>query len=151
MLGVLLWGLWIGLWRVFELPVVLGGGVLFVLPFALVLSGKLTLAQPLSAWVRWDLWLGFLVLVALRVAQSVVVTGVSVITGRVRPCVVCVPVTVKSDVARLLLLWSITVTPGTIALLLEGDVLYVHCLCQPFRPGLPGLALSERLLGALWG
>lgn len=151
MLGTLLWALWTALWREFSVPVLAGGGALFVLPAVLVLSGKLTLAQPLSAWVRLDLWLAFLTVVALRVAQSVAITGLTVITGRVRPQVVCVPVSVKSDEARLLLLWSITVTPGTIALLLEGDVLYVHCLCQPLKPGLPGLALSERLLRGLWG
>jgi len=125
--------------------------VFVLLLIGLTLWGKLRLEQPASAWLRWDLWLAFFCLVALRVVQAVVAAGMTVLSGRTRSGIVAVQVTVKSDVARLLLLWSITVTPGTIALLLDEDLLYVHCLHQPPVTGLPGLASLQRLLGGLWG
>ncbi len=150
-LGFMLFLLWVGLWRQVTPSVLFSGAVLSLLPAGLALWGKVELRQPVAAWVRVDLWIVFLFLVALRVAQAVAVTAVSVITGKAHSGIVAVPVSVQSDMARLLLLWSITVTPGTIALLLEGDLLYVHCLCQPVRPGLPGLQFTQRLLGGLWG
>lgn len=150
-LGLGLWALWIVLWRDTSGPVVAGGAAFVLLLIGLTLRGKLRLEQPASAWLRWDLWLVFFCLVALRVVQAVAVAGMTVLSGRTCSGIVAVPVTVKSDVARLLLLWSITVTPGTIALLLEGDLLYVHCLHQPPVSGLPGLPTFQRLLGRLWG
>ncbi len=58
---------------------------------------------------------------------------------------------VKSEMGQLLLLWAITVTPGTIALLVEGDMAYVHCLHQPSSPRLAGIPVVENLLRRLWG
>ncbi len=150
-MGLLLSALWVGLWRQVSLPVLLGGGALLLLPGGLLLWGKVELSQPLAVWLRLDLWVAFLLLVCVRVGQAVAVTAVAVAVGRQRSAIVAVPVTVRSDMARLLFLWSITVTPGTIALLLEGDLLYVHCLHQPSTPCLPGLNLTQRLLGRLWG
>ncbi|MFO8034866.1 MAG: Na+/H+ antiporter subunit E [Candidatus Bipolaricaulota bacterium] len=150
-LGLLLAALWVGLWRQVSVPVLLGGVVLSMLPAGLVVWGKVDLRQPPSAWLRLDLWVAFILLVAARVTHSVTVTALVALTGRERSGIVAVPVSVRSDMARLLLLWSITVTPGTIALLLDGNLLYIHCLCQPVKPGLPGLQLTQRLLGGLWG
>jgi len=150
-LGLMLAALWVGLWRHVSVPVLAGGLALLALPAALLAWGKVELDLPLSAWLRLDLWTAFFVLVALRVLQAVAVTTAAVVLGDQRSAIVAVPVTVRSHMARLLLLWSITVTPGTIALLLEGDLLYVHCLYSPRSPELPGMTLTQRLLGGIWG
>ncbi len=85
---------------------------------------------------------------------AVASTSVCILTGRTRPGIVAVPVQVRSEIGQLLLLWSITVTPGTIALLVE-DSLYVHALHLPSNPGpkltLPGLSTVEWVLKRLWG
>jgi multicomponent Na+:H+ antiporter subunit E len=44
----------------------------------------------------------------------------------------------KSDVARVTLANSITLTPGTITVRVEGDVFTVHALSDKVASGLPG-------------
>jgi multicomponent Na+:H+ antiporter subunit E len=46
----------------------------------------------------------------------------------VRPGIVRVNLTVKGDLTRTILANSITMTPGTIAVDIIGDILYVHCI-----------------------
>ncbi|MCR4391711.1 MAG: Na+/H+ antiporter subunit E [Candidatus Acetothermia bacterium] len=149
--GALLWGLWALLWRGAAWPVIsLGAAFPACLLIALAV-GRVRLPFPVSAWIRWDLWLAFAVVVAGRVAQAVASTGWAILAGTARPGIVAVPVRLRSELGQLLLLWAITVTPGTIALLIEGDLLYVHCLHRPPGPELPGLATVERILERLWG
>jgi multisubunit Na+/H+ antiporter MnhE subunit len=49
------------------------------------------------------------------------------------------------------LLWAITVTPGTIALLVEKDTVYIHCLHRPSDPQSLGLTRLVTLLERIWG
>lgn len=148
MVGALLWGLWIVLWRTPSWQVIAAGAPLGLLT-ALGMGKKLDF--PVRAWLRWDLWVAFLALVTARVARAVATVGWAIITGRAQAGIVAVPVSLRSDMGRFLLLWAITVTPGTIALLQEGDLLYIHCLRLPNGPGIPGLPALERVLGGLWG
>lgn len=149
--GGLLWGLWVLLWRRAD-PVVLVVGAAF--PLAIVGAtalGVLRFEFPLAAWYRLDLWLRFVALVVVLVAQGVARTGWAVLTGRSRSGIVAIPLRADSEMARLLLLWAITVTPGTIALLVEGDLVYVHCLHCPDCPRLGGEKPIQEILRGLWG
>ncbi|MGC9529517.1 MAG: Na+/H+ antiporter subunit E [Candidatus Bipolaricaulaceae bacterium] len=114
-------------------------------------AGRIRLAFPLRVWLRWDLWLAFALLASARVTAAVTRTCWAIVRGDARPGIVAVPVSLQSDMGKLLLLWAVTVSPGTIALLMEDELLYVHCLHQPSGGGLPGLRLLERLLARLWG
>lgn len=149
--GAGLWGLWALLWRDSHWPVWLGGAGFVIGLSVLVACGKLPLGFPRSAWLRWDLWLAFAALMAYRIARAVAVTSWTVLTGQAQPGIVTVPVRLKSEVGQLLLLWAITVTPGTIALLVEGDTVHVHCLHRPASGDLPDLARIASILERLWG
>ena len=48
--------------------------------------------------------------------------------GRIQPALVRVEVDLKTEMARYILANSITLTPGTITVLSEGNTLTVHCL-----------------------
>lgn len=52
------------------------------------------------------------------------------------------------DLPRTVFCDSITLTPGTVTVELEGDLLKVHCLCPYHEDGLPGLeGMVARLFG----
>ncbi|HAF71264.1 TPA: hypothetical protein DCL37_08005 [Candidatus Acetothermia bacterium] len=149
--GGLLMALWLVLWRELSWPV-LASGALFPLGFALLAGlGRLSLDLPFRVWYRLDLWAAFLAMVALRVGLAVLSTGLVVLRGREAPGIVAVPVRLRSGMGRLFLLWAITITPGTIALLMEGELLYVHCLRRPEGGTIPGLVALEEVLLKLWG
>jgi len=149
-ISALLWGAWVALWRRADFPVLLGGAWLPLLLLGATAAGRLRIPFPARAWLRLDLWAAFLLLMAARILRAVGVTAWAVLTGRVRPGVVAVNLGLRSDMGRLLLLWAVTVTPGTIALLQEGDLLYVHCLHSAPELQMPSLVRLETILKKLW-
>ena len=149
--GGLLWGLWLVLWRSASWPV-LASGALFPVGLALLSGlGRIRPEPPARVWLRLDLWLLLMGLVTARVVVAVITTTWAILTGRVRSGIVAMPVRLRSRMGRLLLLWAVTVTPGTIALLLEGDLLYVHTLRRPAGAMVPGIPALEGVLLRLWG
>jgi len=113
--------------------------------------GRIRPEPPARVWLRLDLWLLLMGLVTARVVVAVITTTWAILTGRVRSGIVAMPVRLRSRMGRLLLLWAVTVTPGTIALLLEGDLLYVHTLHRPAGATVPGIPALEGVLLRLWG
>lgn len=71
--GVLLWGLWALLWRGATWPVISFGAAFPACVLIALAVGRVRLPFPVSAWIRWELWLAFVV--AGRVAQAVASTG----------------------------------------------------------------------------
>lgn len=149
LVGGLLWGLWVLLWREPGWPVVLAGGVFPLGVWLARRTGHVSLAFPSSIF-RLDLWALFFGLVAWRVVLAVARTAWNGLTGSFQPGVVAIPLRLRTEMAQLLLLWAITVTPGTIALLLEEDVLYVHCLHPPAGPHIPGVDRLQQVLARIW-
>jgi multicomponent Na+:H+ antiporter subunit E len=70
----------------------------------------------------------FLAILAGRVAASTVYTSRLILFGREEGRVVALPIRVSRPIAQFLLLNAITLTPSTISLLVEGDLLYIHWL-----------------------
>lgn len=72
---------------------------------------------------------------AIRVAMVVVRPDLS---KAVRPAIVAVPITLKTDVEITLLANMITLTPGTLSVDVSDDrsVIYVHALCMDDRDAL---------------
>ena len=68
----------------------------------------------------------------------------------VEPCLVKFKTPLKTDAARVALANSITLTPGTITVSLEGDNLLVHALNREIADGLEG-SMFERLLSRMEG
>lgn len=150
-LGTILWGIWVLLWRGAEWPILAAGAAFPLATLAAVGVRALGLDFPVSPWIRLDLWLLFAAVMVALVTRAVVRTAWSILTGGVSPGIVAIPVRLRSEMGQLLFMWAITVTPGTIALLVEGDMAYVHCLHRPSGPHLRELSAVERLLGKLWG
>ena len=66
----------------------------------------------------------------------------------VEPCLVKFKTPLKTEAARVALANSITLTPGTITVSLNGDELLVHALNHDFADGLEG-SMFERLLARM--
>ena len=68
----------------------------------------------------------------------------------VEPCLVKFQTPLKTNAARVALANSITLTPGTITVSLEGDNLLVHALNRDIADGLEG-SIFEKLLSRMEG
>ncbi|MEM7011651.1 MAG: Na+/H+ antiporter subunit E [Verrucomicrobiota bacterium] len=67
----------------------------------------------------------------------------------VDPRIVCYTTFLKSDVARFVFANSITLTPGTITILVDGDDYYIHAISEKTEKGLYGE--MEKRVGAIYG
>ena len=63
---------------------------------------------------------------------------------KIDPTIVTFKTTLKSTLAKVALANSITLTPGTITIRIEGQVFYVHAISRKAAAGLPG-EMEERL------
>ena len=63
----------------------------------------------------------------------------------VEPVIVTFQTNLKSELSRVILANSITLTPGTITISLEGDELVVHCLDKSLAEGLKGSVFEQKL------
>ena len=61
------------------------------------------------------------------------------------PCIVTFSTSLRSPILRTILADSITLTPGTITLKAEGNVLRVHCLDKSMAEGLEDSLFEKRL------
>ncbi|MBR6705601.1 MAG: Na+/H+ antiporter subunit E [Clostridia bacterium] len=61
------------------------------------------------------------------------------------PCIVTFSTGLRSPILRTILADSITLTPGTITLKSEGNVLRVHCLDKSMAEGLENSLFEQRL------
>ena len=68
----------------------------------------------------------------------------------VEPCLVKFRTHLKTETARVALANSITLTPGTITVSVEGDNLLVHALNRDIADGLEG-SIFEKLLAGMEG
>lgn len=103
----------------------IGGVALLILRYSIHQRGALRKAVKIASLI-W-LFLYELMVSAVRVAIVVLHPNLKAV---VRPAIVAVPLTVKSDAEITLLANMITLTPGTLSIDVSEDrsVLYVHAL-----------------------
>ncbi len=77
----------------------------------------------------------FFATLTFRFITSTLRTCRLILSGKEEGRIVALPIRVEDPLARFLLLNSITLTPSTISLLLEGDLLYIHWLREKGRHG----------------
>lgn len=150
---VLLAILWLALSGVYK-PLMLGLGLASV-AFTLWISkrmdvigdannpGMFTWRLPIYwAWLAWQIALS-----CLHVARLVITPS------RIAPRVLSVPVQQASDVGRVTYANSVTLTPGTVALVLKHSELRVHALDQQAEDELrcEGMGVKVRWLERGWG
>ncbi|MBQ2432856.1 MAG: Na+/H+ antiporter subunit E [Clostridia bacterium] len=69
-----------------------------------------------------------------------------IVTGKTDPYIRTIQTPLKTKLARLMLANSITLTPGTVTVQLEGDKLTVHCLTKEMADGLTDFILEKQLM-----
>ncbi len=128
---IALCGVWVGLTRRFD-PALLAIG-------AVAAAGVTYLQRRLFPAINVSLdallrhpgaTLRLAAVVVWRFAISTVYTSYLILFARVDGRIVAVPTTVHDPFAQFILLNAITLTPSTISLLLDGDLLYIHWLCR---------------------
>lgn len=72
--------------------------------------------------------LRFVTTLAIRLVVSTLHTSWLILTGREEGRFMALPLRVEHPLGQFVLLNSITLTPSTISLLVEGDVVYLHWL-----------------------
>jgi multisubunit Na+/H+ antiporter MnhE subunit len=77
----------------------------------------------------------FFAALTFRFITSTLRTCGMILSGKEEGRIVALPIRVEDPLARFLLLNSITLTPSTISLLLEGDLLYIHWLREKGHHG----------------
>jgi len=143
-----------GLWLLFSgmfTPLLLVFGALSSI-FVAWLAGRMGLLPPESSstWLRPFRCLAYLPWFAWQVAKSNadVVLRILVPSKGISPKVFTVPSTQVSDMARSVYANSITLTPGTIAIDVKGDVITVHALSKEGAEGL-GDGIMDAKVSAL--
>ena len=128
---LLLFGLWF----------LLNGRFTFeLLCFGLGLTGLLALVmnalfgytsrKELRLWRKLPLALAYLAVLFWEICKAALGVLLRILfpRGRIHPALVRIRVDLRSELARYILANSITLTPGTICVETQGDVLTVHCL-----------------------
>lgn len=83
---------------------------------------------PLRLLCRVHYLIHFLLTFCIRFVISTIHTSRLIILGGEEGQIIALPIEIDDPFARFILLNSITLTPSTISLLLEGDLLYIHWL-----------------------
>jgi len=102
-------------------------------------NDRLAVAFRLISYIPWLLYQ--IVLSTIHVA--LLALHPKMLT-RIDPTIVTFKTKLKSNVARVALANSITLTPGTITIRVEGNIFYVHAISRKAAAGLPG-EMEDRL------
>ena len=134
LLGIaILWMVWLALTRTLALPFVIVGLASAAL---VVLFWRALMPQvpaSLSMLVRHPIQLArFIAVLVRRFVHSTLRTTWLILTGGEEGRMMALPIRIQDSLARFILLNSITLTPSTISLLIEDDLLYIHWL-QPAK------------------
>lgn len=125
-----LMALWLGLTRSLE-PMSVGVGVVVAVTVVWVTRRLFPDREPAAARTigrRVMVGARFAATLAVRFVASTLTTSFLILCGRDQGRVVAVPIRLSDPGKQFLLLNAITLTPSTISLLLESDLLYVHWL-----------------------
>ncbi|MBE0634972.1 Na+/H+ antiporter subunit E [Candidatus Bipolaricaulota bacterium] len=124
-----LWLVWLAITRTLSLLVMLAG---LACSLAVVLFWRKLMPEipaSMSVLVRHPLRLiRFAWVLLVRFAHSTLRTSWIILKGKEEGRIMALPIRVTDPLARFILLNSITLTPSTISLLVEDDLLYIHWL-----------------------
>lgn len=104
-------------------------------------NAKLILKRAKYLTVYTLVLLKEIVIANIEVAKTVLSPKMNI-----SPCMVSITTKLKTDFYKTLLANSITLTPGTITVALEGNTLTIHCLKKDYIEGLVNSKFEEILL-----
>ena len=87
----------------------------------------------------------FLCRLAREIVSANIAVGKIILRKKQQAVIRVIHTSLQTEFARALLANSITITPGTVTLELDGDSLTVHCLAPQLADGLENSALEKRL------
>lgn len=124
----LLYLLWLVLFREIDLVILVSG--VFVTGFVVFLYNRfeLTVDIPVRSLARPLIWIKFFASLILEIGKSTVSTCCIILTGRVKGKIVAYDTKLESGSGKLFLINSITLTPITIGILSEKNLVYIHHL-----------------------
>jgi multicomponent Na+:H+ antiporter subunit E len=125
---VLGFAVWMLLVYTFHYQEVIAGAIVALL--TAVIFGRYLPLQPskLLNPVRWFWLLAYVPVFAYMCLKSNIDVALRVLSPglQIRPGVVKIRTSLESEIARVFLADSITLTPGTMTVEIKGDVLYIH-------------------------
>ena len=120
---------WLALTRTLALPSMIAGFLSSVLVAVFWRAIMPEVPSSVHTLVRRPIRLARFVLVLVkRFAISTLHTTWLILRGGEEGLIMALPIRVEDALARFILLNSITLTPSTISLLIEDDLLYIHWL-----------------------
>ena len=96
---------------------------------------------------KTPLFLRYFMLILFEIAKANLYTMKMIVSSRnvIEPVVIIFDVDLKTDVARVMLANSITLTPGTITVALEGNKMTVHAIDKEMAEGIEKSSFIELL------
>lgn len=124
----LLYLLWLILFRDVHPVILVSGAFATGLVVFLYYTFDLSIDVPARSLARPLLWLKFFSLLILEVVKSTISTCYLILTGDVKGKIIAYDTELESGTGKLFLLNSITLTPITIGILTEKNLVYIHHL-----------------------
>ncbi|MCI2425334.1 Na+/H+ antiporter subunit E [Candidatus Acetothermia bacterium] len=138
--GLIIWVLLLAIWFILtrtSAPWMVLSGVLCTAAIT-ILQQRLF---PPTPSLRWRIllqpikWIHYFVILLIRFIYSTLYTTKLIITGRVEGAVITLPITLTDKLGLFLLFSAITITPSTIAIAVDDDLLYVHWIRETGSKG----------------
>ena len=104
--------------------------------------------QKEAAIYKKSIWFLVYVVILLREiikANLAIIPKILTVEEEMEPCLVKFKTSLRSDFTKMLLANSITLTPGTITVALEGDEYTIHCLDTSLAEGLENSDFEKAL------
>ncbi len=144
--------LFFGVWLIFNGTItaeIVGiGAVIVLLMFAFICRFMdYSLRQEISLYKKSIYLLHYILILGMEIVKANMAVIRLILSNRevVEPVMVCVHTNLKSNFCRVLLANSITLTPGTITVSLDGDECVVHCLDKSLSEGMED-SIFEKML-----
>lgn len=135
-LGIVLAGLWLLLSGIFQ-PLILGFGVVSCL-FVVLVCWRMDVvdSEAVPLHIRLGIF-GYWIWLAGEIAKSNLHVAKLIIDPKlpISPQLIHVPATQRTDFGQVIHANSITLTPGTVSVELEGDTILVHAISDEAAEG----------------
>lgn len=140
-------------WIIFNgnitLEIVIFGVVIAAVMFAFMCKFMdYSLKKEVNVYKKSVWFLAYIVLLIREIikANLAIIPKILTVEEEMEPCLVKFRTSLKSDFTRMLLANSITLTPGTITVALEGDEYTIHCLDTSLAQGLENSDFEKALV-----
>ncbi|MBQ6843216.1 MAG: Na+/H+ antiporter subunit E [Agathobacter sp.] len=107
-----------------------------------------SLKKEVNVYKKSVWFLAYIILLLREIikANLAIIPKILTVEEEMEPCLVKFRTSLKSDFTRMLLANSITLTPGTITVALEGDEYTIHCLDTSLAQGLENSDFEKALV-----